>query len=283
MSNNSLPNTSQDSTAVKYILISISLIFFSLFLILPLIVVFKEALAQGVYVYIEALTSEEALSALKLTLIVLLITLPLSTIFGVFAAWLLSKFAIKYKTILITLIDLPFAISPIVVGLMYILLFGRNGWFGEFLSNHDIKIIFALPGIVLSTLFVTMPFVAKELLAFMQTQGKEEEEAAIILGASGWKTFWYITIPNIKWSLLYGIILCSARSIGEFGAVSVVSGHIRNRTNTAPLHIEILYNEYNFTGAFALASILTIFAIITLIIKNLLEYKNSEYLSPINK
>ncbi|MFM2343458.1 MAG: sulfate transporter, inner rane subunit [Pseudomonadota bacterium] len=282
-SNSSLPMASQDSNLAKYILISISIIFLGIFLILPLVVVFKQALEQGWNVYIKALSDSEALSAIKLTLLTLIIVLPLNTIFGLFAAWCLSKFIFKRKALLMTLIDLPFSISPIVVGLMYVLLFGRNGWFGEWLINHDFKVIFALPGIVLGTLFVTMPFVARELLALMQTQGKEEEEASIILGANGLQTFWYVTLPNIKWSLLYGIILCSARAIGEFGAVSVLSGHIRNQTNTVPLHIEILYNEYNFTGAFAVASLLTILALITLIIKNWLEHMNREDLSPINK
>ncbi len=281
--NNHLPLTSQDSTKVRFFLIAVSIFFFCLFLILPLAIVFKQAFSEGWRVYSKALQDEEALSAIKLTLLTLAIILPLNTIFGLLAAWCLSKFRFRLKTLLMTLIDVPFSISPIVVGLMYVLLFGRSTALGAWLIDHDLKIIFAVPGVVLGTLFVTMPFVARELLALMQTQGSEEEEAAIILGAKGWQTFWYITLPNIKWSLLYGIILCSARAVGEFGAVSVVSGHIRNQTNTMPLHIEILYNEYSFTSAFAVASLLTILAIITLIIKNFLETKNKFSLSPINE
>jgi sulfate/thiosulfate transport system permease protein len=281
--NNHLPLTSQDNTKIRFLLIAISVIFFFIFLILPLCIVFKQAFSEGWKVYIKALKDEEALSAIKLTLTTLAIVLPLNTIFGLLSAWCLSKFRFRFKTFLMTLIDLPFSISPIVVGLMYILLFGRNSIIGAWLIEHDLKIIFAVPGVILGTLFVTMPFVVRELLALMQTQGSEEEEAAIILGAKGWQTFWYITLPNIKWSLLYGIILCSARAIGEFGAVSVVSGHIRNQTNTMPLHIEILYNEYSFTSAFAVASLLTILAIVTLIIKNCLESKNKSFLSPINE
>ena len=231
------------------------------------------AFQKGLETYLAAITNPDALAAIKLTLIVVLITVPLNAVFGVVAAWLITKFDFKGKNILITLIDLPFAVSPVIAGLVFILLFGAQGLFGEWLFNQDIKIVFAIPGIIFATLFVTLPFVAKELIPLMQAQGSAEEEASLTLGASGFKTFFLVTLPNIKWGLLYGIILCNARAIGEFGAVSVVSGHIRGMTNTMPLHIEILYNEYQFAAAFAVASLMSVLAIFTLIVKNIIEWK----------
>lgn len=258
---------------IRIILISIVLLFLSLFLLLPLVAIFVKAFEKGVDVYFAAITHPDALAAIKLTLLVVLIAVPINAIFGVAAAWAISKYQFKGKNILITLIDLPFAVSPVIAGLIFILLFGANSLLGPWLMDNDIKIIFALPGIVLATLFVTFPFVARELIPLMQSQGSSEEEASLVLGASGFKTFLRVTLPNIKWGLLYGIILCNARAVGEFGAVSVVSGHIRGLTNTMPLHIEILYNEYQFAAAFAVASLMSIIAIITLIIKNLVEWK----------
>ncbi|HWK23524.1 MAG TPA: sulfate ABC transporter permease subunit CysW [Ureibacillus sp.] len=265
--------TLQESALVKWSLITISLLFLALFLILPLVSIFVTALEKGWDTYVASITDPDALSAIKLTLTVVLIVVPLNSIFGVVAAWAITKFSFKGKNVLITLIDLPFAISPVIAGVVFILLFGAQGLFGEWLFQNDIKIVFALPGIVIATLFVTFPFVARELIPLMQMQGITEEEASISLGASGWKTFFFVTLPNIKWGLLYGLILCNARTIGEFGAVSVVSGHIRGMTNTMPLHIEILYNEYQFTAAFAVASLMSILAIITIIIKNIIEWK----------
>lgn len=282
------PNTapaSQKKTAasepvwVRTILITISLVFLGLFLVLPLITIFIQAFDQGVKVYLAAITDPEAMSAIKLTLLVIVIAVPLNAIFGVAAAWAVSKFQFRGKNLLITIIDLPFAVSPVIAGLVFVLLFSTHGLFGEWLYAHDIKIIFAVPGIVLATIFVTLPFVARELIPLMQAQGTSEEEASLTLGANGWKTFWYVTIPNIKWGLLYGIILCNARAIGEFGAVSVVSGHIRGLTNTMPLHIEILYGEYQFAAAFAVATLMSILAIITLIIKSVLEWKTKKQFS----
>ncbi|MER1999110.1 MAG: sulfate ABC transporter permease subunit CysW [Lysinibacillus sp.] len=258
---------------VQYTLTAVALLFMLLFLVLPLVSIFVTAFQKGWDVYVASITHPDALSAIKLTLIVTVIVVPLNAIFGLAAAWAITKFNFKGKNLLITLIDLPFAISPVIAGLTFILLFGAQGLFGDFLFANDIKIIFALPGIVLATLFVTLPFVARELIPLMQTQGITDEEASISLGASGWKTFWYVTLPNIKWGLFYGLILCNARAIGEFGAVSVVSGHIRGMTNTMPLHIEILYNEYQFAAAFAVASLMSILAIITLIVKNIVEWK----------
>lgn len=263
----------QESPWIKWTLITISLLFLSLFLFLPLVSIFITALSQGWATYIASITEPDALSAIKLTLIVALIVVPLNAIFGIAAAWAITKFSFKGKNFLITLIDLPFAISPVIAGLVFILLFGAQGLLGDWLFQHDIKIVFALPGIVLATLFVTFPFIARELIPLMQMQGITEEEASISLGASGLKTFFRVTLPNIKWGLLYGLILCNARAMGEFGAVSVVSGHIRGMTNTMPLHIEILYNEYQFTAAFAVASLMSILAIITIIIKNIIEWK----------
>ncbi len=263
----------KEPKVVRWLLTFIALAFLALFLVLPLITIFMTAFQKGWETYLAAITNPDALAAIKLTLIVVLITVPLNAVFGVVAAWLITKFDFKGKNLLITLIDLPFAVSPVIAGLVFILLFGAQGLFGEWLFNQDIKIVFAIPGIILATLFVTLPFVAKELIPLMQAQGSAEEEASLTLGASGFKTFFLVTLPNIKWGLLYGIILCNARAIGEFGAVSVVSGHIRGMTNTMPLHIEILYNEYQFAAAFAVASLMSILAIFTLIIKNIIEWK----------
>ncbi|WP_336764150.1 sulfate ABC transporter permease subunit CysW [Paenibacillus sp. USHLN196] len=258
---------------VKWLLIGLASLVLIWLLILPLAIVLMEALKQGWGVYIAALTEPDAMSALKLTLLVAAITVPLNTVFGVAAAWVITKFQFKGKGLMITLIDLPFSISPVVGGLIFVLVFGSNGWFGPWLSEHDIKIIFALPGIVIATLFITFPFVARELIPLMEDQGTREEEAAVTLGASGWRIFWSVTLPNIKWGLLYGIILCNARAMGEFGAVSVVSGHIRGETNTLPLHVEILYNEYQFSASFAVASLLLILALATLLLKSWLGHK----------
>lgn len=256
---------------IKRSIILISLAFFTLFLLLPLLAVFVEALRKGVETYWQALVDPDALAAIWLTLLTTFLSVPLNLIFGVAAAWAIAKFEFRGKHLLISFIDLPFSVSPVIVGLMYVLVFGANGWFGSWLLEHDIKIIFAVPGIVLATIFVTVPFVARELIPLMQAQGKEEEEAAVVLGARGWQVFWHITLPNIKWGLLYGVILCNARAMGEFGAVSVVSGHIRGSTNTMPLHVEILYNEYNFAAAFAVASLLALLALVTLVIKTWVE------------
>jgi sulfate/thiosulfate transport system permease protein len=253
---------------VKWTLIGAAFLALLWVLVLPLIVVLTEALKQGWSVYIEALRDPDAMSALWLTLLVAAITVPLNTVFGVAAAWLITKFQFRGKGLLVTLIDLPFAISPVVGGLMYVLVFGAQGWLGPWLDEHDIKIIFALPGIILATLFITFPFVARELIPMMEDQGQQEEEAAVMLGARGWRIFWKVTLPNIKWGLLYGIILCNARAMGEFGAVSVVSGHIRGETNTLPLHVEILYNEYQFSASFAVASLLLLLALATLVLKS---------------
>jgi sulfate transport system permease protein len=257
---------------VRWGLIGITLTFLSLFLFMPLAVVFTEALRKGFDTYIAALVDADALSAIKLTFIAALIAVPLNLVFGVAAAWAIAKFEFKGKSILITLIDLPFAVSPVIAGLIYVLIFGLQGWLGEWLSDHNLKVIFAIPGIVLATIFVTFPFVARELIPLMQAQGKDEEEAALVLGASGWQILWRITLPNIKWGLLYGVILTNARAMGEFGAVSVVSGHIRGLTNTMPLHVEILYNEYNYAAAFAVASLLALLALVTLALKTVVEW-----------
>lgn len=259
---------------VRIALTSISLLFLAVFLVVPLVSIFITAFQKGWETYVASITHPDALAAIKLTLLVTIIVVPLNTIFGIAAAWCITKFSFKGKNLLITLIDLPFAISPVIAGLTFILLFGAQGLFGEWLLTNDIKIVFALPGIILATLFVTLPFVARELIPLMQTQGTTDEEASISLGASGFKTFLYVTLPNIKWGLLYGMILCNARAIGEFGAVSVVSGHIRGMTNTMPLHIEILYNEYQFAAAFAVASLMSILAIVTITIKNIIEWKS---------
>jgi len=261
---------------VRVALIAVALVFLTLFLFIPLAAVFTEALKKGWEVYVESVIDADALSAIKLTLIAAAISVPLNLVFGVAAAWAIAKFEFRGKSILLTLIDLPFSISPVIAGLMYVLVFGASGWFGPWLAEHDIKILFAVPGIVLATVFITFPFVARELIPLMQQQGTEEEEAALVLGASGWSTFWRVTMPNIKWGLLYGVILCNARAMGEFGAVSVVSGHIRGETNTMPLHVEILYNEYNFTAAFAVASLLALLALVTLAIKSFIEWRLHE-------
>ncbi|WLV24862.1 sulfate ABC transporter permease subunit CysW [Aciduricibacillus chroicocephali] len=257
------------------LLISIAVLFIGLFLIVPMVAIFTQAFAKGADVYWAAVTEPDALSAIKLTLLVLLISLPINVIFGIAAAWLITRFRFRGKNLLLALIDLPFAVSPVIAGLVFILLFSSNGLFGPFLEQYNLQIVFALPGIVLATLFVTMPFIAKELIPVMQAQGREEEEAARTLGANSWHMFRYVTFPNIKWGLLYGVILCSARTVGEFGAVSVVSGHIRGLTNTLPLHIEILYNEYQFSAAFAAASLLSIIAIFTIVIQHILHYRKS--------
>ena len=258
---------------VKGVLIAVALLFFSLFLLLPLVTVFAEALRKGWAVYLAALVEPDALFAIYLTLLVTAIAVPLNLIFGVTAAWTIAKFDFRGKQLLTTLIDLPFSVSPVIVGLMYVLVFGAQGWFGPWLTEHDVRIIFAVPGLVLATVFVTFPFVARELIPLMQVQGREEEEAAVVLGASGWKTFWHVTLPNIKWGLIYGVVLCNARAMGEFGAVSVVSGHIRGQTNTLPLHVEILYNEYQFAAAFAVASLLALLALLTLVVKSWVEWR----------
>lgn len=263
-------------TAVRWTLIGIALGFVCLFLVIPLIAVFSEALKKGVAAYLTAISQPEALAAIRLTLLTAAIAVPLNLIFGIAAAWAIAKFEFPGKNVLITLIDLPFAVSPVISGLIFVLLFGAQGLFGPWLAAHGIKIIFAVPGIVLATVFVTFPFVARELIPLMQAQGTEEEEAARILGANGWQTFFRVTLPNVKWGLLYGVILCNARAMGEFGAVSVVSGHIRGHTNTMPLHVEILYNEYNFAAAFAVASLLAILALVTLVVKSLVEWKSRQ-------
>ena len=261
---------------VRFMLLALGLGFFAIFLLLPLVAVFTEALRKGWSLYFSSLADEETVSAIKLTLTAAVIAVPLNLVFGVSAAWLVAKHEFPGKQLLITLIDLPFSVSPVVAGLMYVLIFGAQGWFGPWLQAHDIKIIFAVPGIVLATIFVTFPFVARELIPLMQAQGKDEEEAATVLGASGWQTFRRVTLPNIKWGLLYGVILCNARAMGEFGAVSVVSGHIRGLTNTLPLHVEILYNEYQFAAAFAVASLLALLALVTLVIKQFIEWRASQ-------
>ncbi len=256
---------------VKWLLIGVALAFLTLFLFVPLVAVFAEALKKGVGVYLAAVTEPDAVSAIQLTLLAAGISVPLNVVFGVAAAWCIAKFEFRGKDLLLTLIDLPFSVSPVIAGLIYVLVFGLQGWFGEWLRDHDLKIIFAVPGIVMATVFITFPFVARELIPLMQAQGTEQEEAARVLGASGWQVFRRVTLPNIKWALLYGVILCNARAMGEFGAVSVVSGHIRGQTNTMPLHIEILYNEYQFAAAFAVASLLAGLALVTLVLKYLVE------------
>lgn len=261
---------------VRVLLITIALIFLALFLVIPLVAVFTEAFSRGWGVYVAAITEPDAWHAIKLTLLAAAIAVPLNVIFGLSAAWAITKFQFRGKQALITLIDLPFAVSPVVAGLIYVLLFGAQGWLGPWLAENDIRIIFAVPGIVLATIFVTFPFIARELIPLMEEQGTSYEEAALTLGASGWQTFWRVTMPAIKWGLLYGIILCNARAMGEFGAVSVVSGHIRGQTNTLPLHIEILYNEYQFAAAFAAASLLAGLALITLLVKSLLEWRHNQ-------
>ena len=276
-------NATKEPRWVKYTLISTALIFFGFFLLLPLFAVFFEALHKGSEVYLKAISNADALSAIKLTVIAALISVPLNLVFGIAASWAITKFDFRGKQLLLTLIDLPFSVSPVIAGMIFVLVFGAQGWWGAWLIEHDLKIIFAVPGIILATLFVSFPFVARELIPLMEAQGREEEEASTVLGASGWQTFFKVTLPNIKWGLLYGIVLCNARSMGEFGAVSVVSGHIRGQTNTIPLHVEILYNEYNIAAAFAMASILALLALLTLVIKTYVEWrlKDETNLEPI--
>ena len=264
---------SEDPRWVRLSLIAISLGFLALFLLAPLAAVFTEALRKGWQAYGQAIVEPDALAAIRLTLLAAAIAVPANLVFGVAASWAIARFEFRGKQLLLTLIDLPFSVSPVISGLIYVLLFGAQGWFGAWLAGHDIKILFAVPGIVLATIFVTFPFVARELIPLMQTLGREEEEAALVLGASGWRTFWHVTLPNIRWGLLYGVILCNARAMGEFGAVSVVSGHIRGQTNTIPLQVEILYNEYNFAAAFAVASLLALLALVTLAAKSLVEWR----------
>ena len=264
-------DATRESPIFRYAIVAISLLFFASCLLLPLILVFVEAFRQGIQVYFQALINPDTLSAVKLTLLTAAIAVPLNVVFGVAAAWCVAKFKFRGKTILTTLIDLPFSVSPVIAGLMLVLVFGTQGWLGDILQNNEIRILYAVPAIVLATIFITVPFVARELIPLMEAQGNEEEEAAIVLGATGWQTFWHITIPNIKWGLLYGVILCNARAMGEFGAVSVVSGHIRGETNTLPLQVEILYNEYTFSAAFAVSSLLAFLAILTLILKVWIE------------
>ena len=264
----------------RFALVGGALLFLALFLGLPLIVVFTEALSKGFAAYVAAISNPIALAAIKLTLLVAAIAVPLNLVFGVAAAWTITKFDFRGKSALITLIDLPFAVSPVISGLVFILLFGSNGWFGAWLQAHDLHIVFAVPGIILATVFVTFPFVARELIPVMQAQGKDDEETALSLGASGWQTFFRVTLPNIRWGLVYGVLLCNARAMGEFGAVSVVSGHIRGLTNTMPLHVEILYNEYNIAAAFAVASLLALLALVTLAAKSALEWRAPELRNP---
>ena len=286
----SVPRATQDPFWARMLLTGVALAFVALFLVLPLAAVFTEALRRGVGAYLASFAEADALAALRLTLIAAAIAVPANLVFGVAAAWAIAKFNFRGKSVLLTLIDLPFAVSPVISGLIYVLLFGLQGWFGPYLAAgehpwlgawlnaRDIQIIFAVPGIVLATIFVTFPFVARELIPLMQAQGTDEEYAAITLGASGWQTFRRVTLPNIKWGLFYGVILCNARAMGEFGAVSVVSGHIRGETNTLPLHVEILYNEYNFVAAFAVASLLALLALTTLILKSLVEWQHTRAL-----
>jgi sulfate transport system permease protein len=267
----------KDSKWVKIVLISIAILYLSFLLFVPLIAIFIKAFEQGVDVYLAAITESDAWSAIKLTILVAVIVVPLNTIFGIAAAWLVTKFQFKGKQLLLSLVELPFAVSPVIAGLIFVLLFSPRGVLGPWLVEHGFKIIFSVPGIIIATLFVTLPFVARELIPVMQEQGTSEEEAAVSLGANGWQMFLRVTLPNIKWGLMYGMILCNARAIGEFGAVSVVSGHIRGLTNTMPLHVEILYNEYQFSASFAVASLMSIMAIITLIIKSIIEWKTEKH------
>jgi sulfate transport system permease protein len=276
-----VPAATSEPGWVRIALITIAVGFAILFLLIPLAVVFTEAFKKGWDAYLAAITEEDAWLAIKLTLLTAAIAVPANLIFGLSASWAIAKFEFRGKNLLLTLIDLPFSVSPVISGLIYVLLFGAHGWFGAWLMSHDIQILFAVPGIVLATVFVTFPFVARELIPLMQSQGNEEEEAALVLGASGWLTFWHVTLPNIRWGLLYGVILCNARAMGEFGAVSVVSGHIRGETNTMPLQVEILYNEYNFAAAFAVASLLALLALVTLAIKTFIEWRLSHQ-APIN-
>lgn len=272
---NTDPTSLSEPRIVRFVLTTISLLFLFIFLVMPLAVIFISALRKGFGVYLAAITEPDALSAIQLTLLVAVVAVPFNTLFGIIAAWCITKFSFKGRNLLITIIDLPFAVSPVIAGLVFILVFGAQGLFGEWFLNQDFPIVFALPGILLASLFVTVPFVARELIPLMQSQGMQQEEASVSLGANGFQTFWHVTLPNIKWGLLYGVILCNARVMGEFGAVSVVSGHVRGLTNTMPLHIEVLYNEYQFTAAFAVASLMSLLAILTIIIKNIIEWKTA--------
>jgi sulfate transport system permease protein len=265
-----------EAPAVRRLLIGIAFAWIAIILLLPLGTVFAEAFRDGLSGWLGAVTEPDALSAIRLTLLVAAIAVPLNVVFGIAAAWAITKHDFPGKTALLTLIDLPFSVSPIVSGLIYVLLFGAHGWFGAWLEEHGVEIVFALPGIVLATIFVTFPFVARELIPLMAAQGRSDEEAALSLGASGWQTFWHVTLPNIRWGLLYGVLLCNARAMGEFGAVSIVSGHIRGETNTMPLHVEVLYNEYNFAAAFAVASLLAVLGLLTLALKTLLEWRHRD-------
>jgi sulfate transport system permease protein len=283
------PRTIRNPWWVRAAFMTIAFAFVAFFLVLPLAAVFGEALRKGLGAYFEAFKDADALSAIRLTLTAAAIAVPANLVFGIAASWAIAKFDFRGKSILVTLIDLPFAVSPVISGLIYVLVFGAQGWYGQYLNaedpawpalhawlvEQDFRIIFAVPGIVLATTFVTFPFVARELIPLMQAQGSDEEYAALTLGASGWQTFWYVTLPNIKWGLFYGVILCNARAMGEFGAVSVLSGHIRGETNTMPLHIEILYNEYNFVAAFAVSSLLALLALVTLVLKSLIEWQHA--------
>ncbi|WP_338865219.1 sulfate ABC transporter permease subunit CysW [Myxococcus stipitatus] len=266
--------TLEGSAWVRWTLILLALGFLALFLFVPLVAVFTFAFQKGWEAYLAAIVEPEARSAIFLTLIAAAIAVPLNLVFGLAAAWLLARFRFRGRSLLLTLIDLPFSVSPVIAGLIFVLLFGRQGWLGPFLAEHDIQVIFAVPGIVLATVFITFPFVAREVLPVMQTQGSDEEEAALTLGAGGWRTFFRVTLPKVKWGVLYGVILCNARAMGEFGAVSVVSGHVRGVTTTLPLHAEILYNEYDFAGAFAVASLLTLLALVTLVLKKYVEWRS---------
>jgi sulfate transport system permease protein len=268
------PRATQDPAWARWTLTAAALIFLGFFLVLPLIAVFAEAFRRGFGAYFATFRDPDAISAIRLTLLTAAIAVPANLVFGVAASWAIAKFQFRGKSLLTTLIDLPFAVSPVISGLIYVLVFGAQGWFGPWLLDHNIQIIFAVPGIVLATIFVTFPYVARELIPLMQAQGNDEEYAALTLGANGWQTFWRVTVPNIRWGLLYGVILCNARAMGEFGAVSVVSGHIRGMTNTMPLHVEILYNEYNSVGAFAVASLLALLALVTLVLKALVEWRH---------
>ncbi len=282
-SSHSVREATREPAWVRRTLIGIALAFLAFFLFIPLIAVFAEAFKKGIDVYMAAVTEPDAVAALKLTLIAAAISVPLNLVFGVAAAWCIAKFEFRGKSLLLTLIDLPFSVSPVIAGLIFVLVFGLHGWFGEWLRDHDVKIIFAVPGIVLATVFITFPFVARELIPLMQAQGREQEEAATVLGASGWQMFSRVTLPNIKWALLYGVILCNARAMGEFGAVSVVSGHIRGLTNTLPLHIEILYNEYQFAASFAVASLLAGLALVSLVLKLAVEQRVKSQLKAARK
>ena len=266
----------RDPVWVQYTLTALALGALGLFIVLPLIAVFVQAFEKGTQAYWKAIQQPDTVSAIRLSLIAVTVSVALNTVFGVAAAWVVTKFHFKGKSLLVTLIDIPFGVSPVISGLIYVLVFGSQGWFGPWLLDHDIRIMFAVPGIILATTFVTFPFVARELIPLMETQGAEEEEAALVLGATGWQMFWRVTLPNIKWGVLYGVVLCTARALGEFGAVSVVSGHIRGETNTLPLHVEILYNEYNYAGAFAVASLLSVVAVVALVLKKLLEWKTAQ-------